>query len=153
MGFVHDDRLAGQFKLRMDLSLDLEPPLARLRFTGRARSSFGGCRFALSLSRMPQPHRFFSPTACVRPWRSPARSYQRKPCLQPAFYLLPTCLQPYACTHAPPHAHANPANSRPDTQRPLHPTALRRCGADRRTSNAIKPDDPCWCVRTRALTA
>jgi hypothetical protein len=29
MGLIIDDRLAGQFKLRMDLSWDLEPPLAR----------------------------------------------------------------------------------------------------------------------------
>jgi hypothetical protein len=69
MGIFNDDQLAGQYKLRMDLSWDLEPPLAR------------------SLARSPKcrpVHHSFSATACVRSGRSPARSYQRKPCLQPS---------------------------------------------------------------------
>jgi hypothetical protein len=46
MGLFNDDRLAGQFILRIDLSLDLEPPLTRLTYNsdGAHRTSPLVCR-------------------------------------------------------------------------------------------------------------
>jgi hypothetical protein len=88
-----------------------------MELIGQARSSSaGGCKLARSLSRMqarpPKP----SPTACARSWRSPARSYLRKPLLQPTSNLLPNCLQPCACMRL--HRMRTPTQR---TQRPLLP--------------------------------
>jgi hypothetical protein len=90
MGLLNDDRLAGQFKLRMDLSWDLEPPLARptqISDGAHWASPLPAAANSLARSANCRPaHHSSSPTACVRLGRSPARSYQRKPCLQPAHF-------------------------------------------------------------------
>jgi hypothetical protein len=77
MGLFNDDRLAGQFKLRMDPSWDLEPPLARqlkfrIELIGQNRSSDGGCKLARSLSQLQARPSILQATASVR--SGPARS-------------------------------------------------------------------------------
>ncbi len=96
MGFFNDDRLAGQLKSSVGSELGFGTANGqhkfRMELIGQARSSAGGCKLARSLSQLqarpPKP----SSTACVRSWRSPARSHQQKPRIQPAPTSIP---QPY----------------------------------------------------------
>jgi hypothetical protein len=94
-GLFNDDRLAGQLKSSVGAELGFGTAI------NSANSNFGWSLLgkparlpaavnSLAHSADCRPaHHSFRPTACVRSGRSPARSYQRKPCLQPA----PTVLE------------------------------------------------------------
>ncbi len=73
MGLVNDDRLAGQYKLRIHMSWDFElllarPTQIRIEFIGQARTS-AGCKLARSANRPPLRQAY-----CLCAFRALARS-------------------------------------------------------------------------------
>jgi hypothetical protein len=102
--FKYSDHKVSDGPFLIDLGLIDTSDGSELRFgtaIDLANSNFGWSSLgkpaclpaaANSLSRSAKcrpPHHSFSATACVRSGRSPARSYQRKTCLQPTSNFLP----------------------------------------------------------------